>query len=49
VDDDDGGSVGTGGRARTARKKIEMRKETRARRMPKACVGDKRFLKALDR
>jgi len=31
------------------RKKIEMRKETRARKIPKACVGDERCLKALDR
>ena len=38
-----------GGRARTARKKIEMRKETRARKILKACMGDERFLKALDR
>ena len=37
------------GRARTARAKIEMREETRARRITKACMGDERCLKALDR
>jgi len=32
-----------------ARTKIEMRKETRASKITKVCVGDKRCLKALDR